>query len=46
MARRRKTSVLGNMAKRAQNNATRNTRKAAYMAIWGEEPPKKSRRKK
>ena len=36
--------VLGCMAKRAQNNATRNAKKAAYMTIWREEPPKQKRR--
>ena len=40
----RKTTLLGNMAKRCQNNATRNAKKSAYILMWGEEPPKQKRR--
>ena len=42
----RKTSFLGNVAKRAQNNATRGWKKAAYVAIWGETPKQKKTKKK
>ena len=43
---RKRGGILKNAAKRAQNNATRNAKKAAYMLIWGEEPPKQKRRTK
>ena len=41
---RKNAGILGSMAKRAQNNATRNATKAMYMLMWGEEPPKQKRR--
>lgn len=43
---RKPAGILGSMAKRAQNNATRNAKKAAYMLMWGEEPPKQKQKKK
>lgn len=43
---RRNAGILGSMAKRAANNATRNAKKAAYIAMWGEEPPKQKRHSK
>lgn len=42
----RKTSFLSNVAKRAQNNATRGWKKAAYVAMWGETPKQKKTKKK
>ena len=42
----RKTSLLGNIAKRAQNNATRGWKKAAYVAMWGETPKQKKTKTK
>ena len=41
---RKPVGILGSMAKRAQNNATRNAKKATYMLLWGEKPPKQKRR--
>lgn len=43
---RRNAGILGAMAKKAQNNATRNAKKATYMLLWGQEPPKQKRRTK
>ena len=43
---RRNAGILGVMAKKAQNNATRNAKKATYMLLWGQEPPKQKRRTK
>ena len=42
----RKTSLLGNLAKKAQNNATRGWKKAIYTAMWGETPKQKKTKKK
>ena len=43
---RKPAGILGSIAKRAQNNATRNAKKATYMLMWGEEPSKQKQKKK
>lgn len=36
----RKRSLLGNIAASAQRKATNSAKQAAYISMWGEEPPK------
>ena len=42
---RKPIGILGSIAKKAQNNATRNAKKAVYMLMWGKEPPKQKKKK-